>query len=88
MIMEVTKSMVDVVAVKGNFLMFLKQIFIFYKDGFKNMNIGKKLWLIIAIKLFIFIFVLKLFFFPNILQTQFSNDQDRSNFVIENLIKK
>ena len=88
MIMEVTKSMVDVVAIKGNFLMFLKQIFIFYKDGFKNMNIGKKLWLIIAIKLFIFIFVLKLFFFPNILQTQFSNDQDRSNFVIENLIKK
>jgi len=52
------------------------------------MNIGKKLWLIIAIKLFLFMVVLKFFFFPNILKTQFSNDKDRANFVIENLIKK
>jgi len=59
----------------------------FYIDGFKNMKVGKKLWLIIAIKLFIFFFVLKLFFFPDILQTQFSNDKDRANFVIENITK-
>lgn len=86
--MEVTKSMVDVVAVKRKNLVFIKQIFFFYKDGFKNMNIGKKLWLIIAIKLFLFMVVLKFFFFPNILKTQFSNDKDRANFVIENLIKQ
>ena len=68
--------------------MFLKQIFFFYRHGFKNMNKGKKLWLIIAIKLFLFMVVLKFFFFPNILKTQFSNDKDRANFVIENLINK
>ena len=66
----------------------LKKIALFYYDGFKNMKVGKKLWLIIGIKLFIFFFILKLFFFPNILQTQFSNDEDRANFVIENLTKQ
>ncbi len=59
----------------------------FYINGFKNMKIGKKLWLIISIKLFVFFFILKLFLFPNILQTQFTNDEDRANFVIENITK-
>lgn len=65
----------------------LQNIANFYIDGFKNMKVGKKLWLIIGIKLFIFFFVLKLFFFPNILQTKFTNDEDRANFVIENITK-
>jgi hypothetical protein len=62
-----------------------KKIALFYIDGFKNMKVGKRLWLIIAIKFFIFFAVLKLLFFPDILQTKFSNDKDRANFVIENL---
>jgi nitrogen fixation-related uncharacterized protein len=66
----------------------LKKIALFYSEGFQNMKVGKKLWLIIGIKLFIFFVILKLFFFPNILQTQFSNDEDRANFVIENLTKQ
>ena len=65
----------------------LKNIYLFYIDGFKNMKLGKKLWLIIGIKIFVFIFILKLFFFPNILQTNFTNDEDRANFVIENITK-
>jgi len=65
----------------------IKKIFDFYIDGFKNMKVGRKLWAIIGIKLFIFFVVLKLFFFPNILQTNFSNDTDRANFVIENITK-
>jgi hypothetical protein len=64
-----------------------KQVALFYIDGFKNMKVGKKLWLIIGIKLFVFFFIMKLFFFPNILQTQFTNDKDRANFVIENITK-
>ena len=63
----------------------IKKSNFFYRDGFRSMKVGKKLWLIIGIKLFIFFFILKLFFFPNILQTQFSNDEDRANFVMENL---
>lgn len=64
-----------------------KKVFRFYVEGFKGMKVGKKLWLILAIKFFIFFIVLKIFFFPDILQTQFSNDKDRANFVIENITK-
>ncbi len=66
---------------------FCKKIALFYIDGFKSMKVGKRLWLIIAIKLFIIFVILKLLFFPNILQTKFSNDKDRANYVIENLTK-
>ena len=65
----------------------IKKIFYFYIDGFKSMKVGKKLWLIISIKIFVLFFIMKLFFFPNILQTNFSNDEDRANFVIENITK-
>ncbi|MFI3263008.1 MAG: DUF4492 domain-containing protein [Rikenellaceae bacterium] len=41
----------------------LKRILYFYIDGFRDMKVGKKLWLLIAIKLFIMFVVLKLFFF-------------------------
>lgn len=41
----------------------LKKVYYFYRDGFRNMRVGKTLWLIIAIKLFIMFAILKLFFF-------------------------
>jgi uncharacterized membrane protein len=44
---------------------FFHKAFHLYYDGFRNMTLGKTLWLIIAIKLFIIFVVLKLFFFPN-----------------------
>jgi hypothetical protein len=49
------------------------------------MTVGKKLWLIILIKLFIMFAVLKIFFFPNFLKSKFDNDKDRGNYVIEQL---
>lgn len=64
-----------------------KTIFFFYYDGFKRMKMGKTLWLIIAVKLFLFFFVMKFFFFQETLQTRFSNDTDRAEEVIQNLIK-
>lgn len=67
---------------------FMKKILFFYLDGFKHMKVGKKLWLIIGIKFFIFFVVLKFFFFPDILNTQFSNDEDRANHVMQNLIQE
>ncbi len=66
----------------------IKRIFNFYLDGFKSMTVGKKLWLIIFIKLFIMFAILKLFFFPNFLQTNFKTDQERGNHVLEQLINK
>lgn len=41
----------------------LKNVYYFYRDGFRNMKVGKTLWLIIAIKLFIMFAILKIFFF-------------------------
>ena len=47
------------------------RIFRFYRDGFRSMTIGKSLWRIILVKLFIMFAVLKVFFFPDFLSTQF-----------------
>ena len=62
------------------------KIWRFYMEGFRNMTLGKTLWAIILIKLFIMFFILRLFFFPNILQQNYDTDEERANQVIENLI--
>lgn len=61
------------------------KIFRFYRDGFKKMTVGKTLWKIIFIKLIIMFSILKVFFFPNFLQTNFSTDQQRADHVIDQL---
>ena len=65
----------------------MKKIIRFYIDGFKGMTLGRTLWAIILIKLFILFFVLKLFFFPNLLKKDFNTDKERSMHVIENFTK-
>jgi hypothetical protein len=65
----------------------LKSIYQFYYQGFKSMTVGKRLWAIIIIKLIILFLVLKLFFFPDFLKTNFKTDEERSNHVIEQLTK-
>ena len=62
------------------------KIWRFYMEGFRDMTLGKTLWAIILIKLFIMFFILRLFFFPNILQQKYDTDEERANQVIENLI--
>ena len=64
----------------------LYRIWKFYIDGFKNLSgWGKQVWIIILVKLFIMFAILKLFFFPDFLKTNFKNDQQRSDFVLEQL---
>lgn len=58
----------------------------FYVDGFRGMTIGRYLWAIILIKLFILFFVMRLFFFPDILARDYENDADRAQAVRTNLI--
>jgi len=65
----------------------MKKIFQFYIEGFRGMTLGRTLWAIILIKLFILFFVLKLFFFPNLLKKNFNSDKERGEHVIENFIK-
>ena len=63
------------------------KIYRFYRDGFKSMTVGKTLWKIILVKLFIMFAVLKLFFFPDFLSTKFSTDEQRADYVIEQITK-
>lgn len=65
--------------------MIFKRIFNFYYEGFKSMTIGKRLWVIILIKLFILFAVLKLFFFHDYLKTNYNTDKERSEHVLEEL---
>jgi len=64
-----------------------RHIFLFYYQGFTNMTVGKRLWAIILLKLIIIFLILKLFFFPNFLKTNFRTDEQRSNHVFEQLTK-
>lgn len=57
-----------------------------YIDGFRNMTVGKSLWILILIKLFLIFVVLKLFFFPNFLNSNFSSDEERAQHVRTELI--
>ncbi len=64
-----------------------KRIFLFYYEGFKNMTLGKKLWALILIKLFIMFVILKLFFFKNFLNEKFDTEEEKSEYVLEQLTK-
>ena len=48
--------------------MILRRIARFYIEGFRSMTLGRTLWAIILLKLFIMFAVLKAFFFPAYLQ--------------------
>ena len=63
----------------------LVRIYQFYLEGFREMKLGKTLWLIILVKLFIMFFILKLFFFPNYLG-QFDSDSEKQEHVSGELI--
>ena len=62
---------------------FFYRIFDLYYDGFRNMRLGKTLWAIILIKLFIIFVILKVFFFPNFLRQH--ADGDEAGFVATEL---
>lgn len=57
-----------------------------YVDGFRSMTLGKTLWLIIAIKLFIFFVIIKILFFPNFLSSKSDTEQGKAQYVREQLI--
>jgi len=61
--------------------------FTMYVDGFKNLTWGKSLWIIILVKLFIMFAILKVFFFPNILNSRFDTKEEKSEYVIKELTK-
>jgi hypothetical protein len=58
-----------------------------YIEGFKNLTWGKILWIIILVKLFIMFAVLKVFFFPNLLNTYYDTEAEKSEHVFKELTK-
>ena len=57
----------------------------FYVEGFRSMTLGRTLWLIIAIKLFIMFFILRLFFSPTYLNKA-AVGSDKEEYVSRELI--
>ena len=66
---------------------FLYRAFDLYYDGFRNMKLGKTLWLIIGIKLFIIFVILKIFFFPNFI-SQHSEIGEEASFVANEILNR
>lgn len=61
-------------------------IYRFYLDGFKSMTIGRVLWLIILIKLFVMFVIIKLFFFPSFLKDK--TPEEKQEYVGNELIQR
>ena len=65
----------------------MNRLFRFYYDGFRNMSWwGKRVWLIILIKLFVIFLILKIFFFQDFLSKKYSSDEKKSEYVLDQLI--
>ena len=64
------------------------QIFRFYYDGFRGMTLGRTLWFLIVLKLFIMFLILRVFFFPNFLNSNFASNTERSDYVLQQLTRQ
>jgi len=65
-----------------------KRIFRFYWEGFQNMStLGKTLWLIVFVKLFVMFVILKVFFFPDYLG-KFGKQPEKQEYVSGELIRR
>lgn len=62
----------------------LCRIYRFYVDGFRSMTLGRTLWTVILVKLFIIFGILRLFFFPDLLAGKSS--AERADCVRESLL--
>lgn len=61
-------------------------IYQFYRDGFREMTLGRTLWAIILIKLFVMFFILKLFFFPSFLKGK--STEEKQDYVGTELVER
>ena len=67
---------------------FWSRAFHLYYDGFRGMTVGKTLWLIIFIKLFIFFVIIKMIFFPNFLSSKCDTEEEKTEYVRHQLIDR
>lgn len=63
-----------------------RRILDLYVDGFRSMTVGRKLWALIIVKLILLFGVMKLFFFPDLLERDYNTDAERAGAVRSALI--
>ncbi len=61
----------------------LRKVIRFYVEGFREMTVGRTLWAVILVKLFIMFAVLKVFFFPDPLAGK--SPAEKADCLLENL---
>ncbi|MCR4604265.1 MAG: DUF4492 domain-containing protein [Prevotella sp.] len=66
---------------------FWYRAFHLYYDGFRSMTLGKTLWAVILVKLFIMFVILKVFFFPNFLSSH-AEEGEEPEYVATELIDR
>ena len=68
-------------------LKIIKNIALFYKDGFANMRLGRTLWAVVLIKLFVLFALLKTFIYDKSIR-DLKSYEEKSQFVLKNLTKE
>lgn len=64
-----------------------KRVWRFYYEGFRDMtSLGRSLWVLIILKVVILFFIFRLIFFPNLLNRDYDNDDDRAEAVRTSLL--
>lgn len=66
---------------------FLYRVYDLYADGFRHMTLGRTLWLVVLIKLFIIFAILKVFFFPNFLSHHVEKGHE-AEYVSQEMIER
>ena len=69
-------------------MLYIKNIYSFYINGFKNMTIGKTLWKLILIKLLVIFLFLNYFIHDKSLNTEYKTYDEKVDFVYKNLTKE
>lgn len=73
------------ILLKGKVMLNINYIYNFYKNGFENMKVGKSLWKVIFIKLFLILIVLNYFVYNKSIDTEYKTEDAKADFVFKNL---
>ena len=65
----------------------LRRVADLYVDGFRNMTLGRTLWVIILLKLVIVLVVMKLLFFPAFLSSNAEEGRE-ADFVMKEMTER
>ncbi len=70
---------------EGLVMLNISNVYSFYSSGFKNMKIGKTLWKVIFIKVFLILIVLNYFVYDKSINTEFKTEREKADYVYNNL---